>query len=197
MNELHRNYSDQRAAIDWARKVLTNKYYVILDTETTGLGSTDEIIELCIINTEANVLFNERIKPTRRKRIAREATDIHGIKMSDLRHCPTFSQLQHKLSEVLKGKKVVSYNADYDKKLYKQTYQIAGGYLPNKDWECAMLQYAKFVGEWNPKYNEYKWQKLKGGDHSALGDCLATLTLLQKMASAKKLKRWYEFWVGA
>jgi DNA polymerase-3 subunit epsilon len=81
-------------------------------------------------------------------------------------------------------------------RLYQQTYQLAGGYFPSRGWECAMLQYAKFVGEWNPRYNQYKWQKLKGGNHSALGDCLATLTLLRKMASAKKLKRWYEFWVS-
>jgi DNA polymerase-3 subunit epsilon len=52
-----------------------------------------------------------------------------------------------------------------------------------------------FVGDWNDYHDNYKWHKLRGGDHSALGDCLATLELIRQMASARKAKRWYEFWV--
>lgn len=31
----------------------------------------------------------------------------------------------------------------------------------------------------------YRWQRLPGGDHSALGDCWATLKVLQKMAESE------------
>lgn len=34
-------------------------------------------------------------------------------------------------------------------------------------------------------YNSYRWQPLDGGDHSAIGDCRATLALLQRMATSK------------
>ena len=47
---------------------------------------------------------------------------------------------------------------------------------------CAMRQYAKYCGEWNSYYNNFKWQPLSGGDHSALGDCRATLELIKRMA---------------
>ena len=58
-----------------------------------------------------------------------------------------------------------------------------------------MLEYAKFVGEWNNYHGNYRWQKLEGGDHSAAGDCLATLEVIRTMAGAAKLKKWYQFWI--
>jgi DNA polymerase-3 subunit epsilon len=45
-----------------------------------------------------------------------------------------------------------------------------------------MLAYSKYVGEWNDYRKDFKWQKLQGGDHSALGDCRATLEVIKKMA---------------
>jgi DNA polymerase-3 subunit epsilon len=41
--------------------------------------------------------------------------------------------------------------------------------------------YSQFVGE-PGKRGGYKYQKLPGGDHSALGDCRATLKVLKDMA---------------
>jgi DNA polymerase-3 subunit epsilon len=45
-----------------------------------------------------------------------------------------------------------------------------------------MLQYAEWFGEWNSYHQSFRWQKLQGGDHSALGDCFATLELIKRMA---------------
>ncbi|NJL65352.1 MAG: hypothetical protein HC903_30705 [Methylacidiphilales bacterium] len=47
---------------------------------------------------------------------------------------------------------------------------------------CAMHYYSQYVGEWNDYHGNYKWQKLPGGDHSALGDCHATLKIIKQMA---------------
>jgi DNA polymerase-3 subunit epsilon len=46
-----------------------------------------------------------------------------------------------------------------------------------------MHWYAQFVGDWNEYHGNYKWQRLPGGDHSALGDCRATLAVLKEMAA--------------
>lgn len=197
MNEFHSNYKHQREVIDWARRVLTSSNYIILDTETTGLGKMDEIIELAIINNRGKIVFNERIRPTNKKVIDKSATKVHGINIDDIQNCPIFYQIHHKLKETIKNKEIISYNADYDRRIFNQTCQAAGIYILIKGWECGMVQYAKFIGEWNAKYNQYKWQKLPSSDHSALGDCLATFTLLENMASTEKPKRWYEFWVNA
>lgn len=196
MTAYHPNYTDQRAAINWSREVLKRRQkYVILDTETTGLGKSDEIIQLAVVDLDGNVLFNENIKPTKKKSISSQASSIHKLTMSNLAECPTFSELKNPLKKAIGRRRIITYNTEFDLRLYKQTWQFAGGFLPKGQWECAMLQYAKYIGEWNDYYQNYRWQKLEGGDHSASGDCLATLKVIQTMASSAKLKKWYELWV--
>lgn len=51
--------------------------YIILDTETTGLDNTAEIVEISVINDQGEVLLDTLIKPT--KPIPGDATAIHGI----------------------------------------------------------------------------------------------------------------------
>lgn len=197
LNNHHPNYADQRSAIDWARRVLSfTGSYVILDSETTGLGNRDEIIQLAVIDSKGTVLFNENIKPTTKKTITKDARAIHGITMESLATCQPFSAFADPLKNAIGSKTIVSYNAKFDRKMYLRSYKQAGGYFPSGEWNCAMLEYAKLVGEWNDYYDNYRWQPLEGGDHSALGDCKATLELIRSMAQEVKLKKWYEFWVG-
>ena len=116
--------------------------------------------------------------------------------MRSLSECPTFRQVSRALKRSIRSRTIIAYNAAFDMRLYRQTWQINGGFLPKGRWECAMLQYARFVGEWNEYRGDYKWQKLEGGAHSALSDCLATLSVIKSMASAVKLRRCYQFWIG-
>jgi DNA polymerase III subunit epsilon len=46
-----------------------------------------------------------------------------------------------------------------------------------------MRQYARFVGERARRGGGYRLQKLPGGDHTALGDAIATLHLIEGMAA--------------
>ncbi|MDP9310326.1 MAG: hypothetical protein M3R24_05455 [Chloroflexota bacterium] len=48
-----------------------------------------------------------------------------------------------------------------------------------------MLEYARFTGVWNTAKNDYRWHKLQDGDHTALGDCRATLATIEWMAEAE------------
>ena len=197
MANYHPIFSDQRAAINWARRVLRRAgAHVILDTETTGLKETDEIVQVAVIDLEGNVRFNENIRPTKRKRMSRDAVAVHGLTMDMLSDCRTFSEFRRPLEAAIGTRRIITYNAAFDMRLYRQSYDLAGGFLPKGEWDCAMLEYAKFVGEWNDYHHDYRWQQLPSGTHGALGDCLATLKLIQTMASAVKLRRWYEFWVG-
>jgi DNA polymerase III subunit epsilon len=175
---------DRWDAIDFVRRIMENKSrYVILDTETTGLGKTDEIVQVAVIDLDGNVLFNENIKPTRKKRMSQEAVAIHGLTMKALSPCRTFAELAEPLERAIGGKTVIAYNALFDGRMYAQTLKLAGGYLHRGDWADIMDEYAKYVGEWDDYHQNYRWQRLPGGTHSALGDCQATLELLRKMAA--------------
>jgi DNA polymerase-3 subunit epsilon len=57
--------------------VQNKEKYVILDTETTGLESNAEIIEIAIINIDEHILFNSLIKPE--NPVPADAFDVHGI----------------------------------------------------------------------------------------------------------------------
>lgn len=174
-------------AVLWAKEVLDNSdKYVILDSETTGLGTNDVVIELAIIDLNGNVLFNSRFKPKVRKRMSTEASEIHGIKMRDLENSLHFSDVVDEIKLILANKRVLIYNADFDDRILSQTSSQDECAFLRYQSECVMMKYSQYVGSWNNYYNEFRYQKLRGGDHTALGDCLATLKTIEKMASNKK-----------
>ncbi len=59
-------------------------------------------------------------------------------------------------------------------------------------WECAMDAYAVFAGEPRGYRRGYKWQPLRGG-HRAVGDCLACLELIKRMAATKLSTEYTEY----
>ncbi len=176
----------------WAKR---NKY-VILDTETTGLGDKDVIVQIGIIDLDGNVLLDSLVKPTKKKRISSDATAIHGIKMEMLESQRTFKDLHKEFFNIIKSKTVLIYNAEYDARLITQTADQDGVKLINIDALCLMKAYAIFVGDWSDYHQDYTYQKLPAGDHSAIGDCKATLKILREMAETeteKLPKKWYQF----
>lgn len=182
----HRNPADRNEAILWARNILDRQQnYYILDTETTGLKKNDVIVQIAIIDMEGNVILDTLVKPTKRKRISEEATSIHGITMKHLKDMPTFAELVPQIKSLTMGKRVLIYNAEFDEKLIEQTIEQDDAPYFSMITECVMLQYSKFVGQWNDYYYEYRYQRLPAGDHSAVGDCKATLKVIEKMAEAE------------
>jgi DNA polymerase-3 subunit epsilon len=173
-------------------KAVAHQNFVVLDTETTGLHD-GEIIEIAIVDHQGEVLMDQRIKPVRG--IPAQATAIHGITLEHLTDCPTFVEVVERIKEHLTGKDVIVYNAIYDRKMLHQSAEKAG--LEKVDWKsfsnwiCAMSAFAPIFGE-RKGYRTYKWKPLTtaaryyGGPvqdaHSALGDCLMTLGVVNAMA---------------
>ena len=173
MNNTHRNPVDRKKSCEWARSLLENKQkVVVVDTETTGLNEHDEIVQICISDLDGNKLCNTLVSLTNNKSISEQAINVHGIQTADLDGKPNYAMLSPVLQRVLAGKRIVAYNAEFDLRMMQQSYNFAGGYKPDSNqWECAMLAYAAFVGEWDTQRNRYKWQRL-GGSHDA-GDDVA------------------------
>lgn len=179
----HPNPKHLQDSIEWAKSVLDQPdRYVILDTETTGVGAYDEVIQIGVIDPVGSVLLDRLIKPARNTHIPRGATAIHRITMPMLENMPRYNEIAGMLESVVQGRTIVTYNAEFDRRLLMQSAAFAGAFAPPGPWECAMLQYAQFVGEWDRYGNAYRWHKLRGGDHTALGDCRATLARITEMA---------------
>lgn len=163
----------------WAMTALQDDRAVILDTETTGLDDA-EIIELAIINMQGETLFNQRLKSIRAIEVA--AQHVHGISAEMLMNEPTFGEIYNDLAHILTSASTVYiYNEDFDTGVLANTARIHG-FPPIKfQGDCVMLAYAFWHGEWSDYFGDWKWQRLYGGDHTALGDCLATLAAIKRM----------------
>ncbi len=174
--------TDRERATEWARDLLERSDWVILDTETTGTSQYDEIVQIAIIAADGRVLCDTLVRPTRT--IPPEATAIHGISDADVKDALLFPDVYRRVKEILSGKRIIVYNAQFDLRLIHQTlakHNLLPYDLDSDQAECAMLVYSAWVGErWLD--GGYKWQKLENADHSAVGDCLATLALIKKMA---------------
>jgi DNA polymerase-3 subunit epsilon len=176
--------SDREQSRQWAQALLTRDEFVILDSETTGLGGTAEIVQIAIIDPQGRVLLDTLVKPTRP--IPMDATAIHHITDAMVADSPTFAAIAPQLRELLAGETVVIYNSAFDVRMMEQSAQACGltYEIPifAGEYKCAMEEYSQWVGEWSEYHGNYRWQKLPGGDHTALGDARACLAIVKKMA---------------
>ena len=173
-----------------ARKLLLDCH--ILDTETTGLDNTAEIVEISIIDQQGNVVFDSLVKP--KNPIPAGATAIHGITNDMVSTAPTWAEIHDTVCQIVNSKPLAIYNEEYDMRLMAQTAALYGLQPVTADAYCAMLAYAEFWGEWNYHKNEYRWQKLtvaarqqavavEGQAHRALADVKMTLGVIRGMAA--------------
>ncbi len=103
--------SQRRRAIQEARELLQSDP-VYLDTETTGLHLTAEVIELGVIDDKANVLFDALIKP--RGKIDPAAGRVHGITAEMLESASTWDIVWPQAEAVLMGRRIGVYNVEFD-----------------------------------------------------------------------------------
>jgi DNA polymerase III subunit epsilon len=174
--------NDRNEAINWAKSILDrpDEYY-ILDTETTGLAGP-EIIELGIIDLEGNEIINQRFCP--KTQVTVGASNIHGMTNHSLANEPLFDTVIDCLQEMIFDRKLLVYNLPFDREALFFTFGDRGYDVPPIAGECVMQWYSQFCGEWNDYRGGYRWQKLPGGDHSAVGDCKATLEVIKGMAAS-------------
>jgi DNA polymerase-3 subunit epsilon len=187
------NLSARKEAILRAKDYLKNKP-VYLDTETTGTGPNDNILEIAVIDHDGAVLVDTLVKPM--GAIHPDALRIHGIHDTMLVEAPRWGEVWREVSRVLTGRQVGIYNAEFDLRMMQQSH--------TRNWMrwvlpegmqafCVMKLYAQFHGEWNPRRADYRWQSLEAAgrqcgiplpnSHRAKQDTLLTRAILETMAA--------------
>lgn len=181
----------RKQAVALARQRLASQP-LFLDTETTGVRSTAEIIEICLIDHTGEILLDSLVRP--RQPIPPAATMVHGISNAMIANAPTWPELWPHVAAILMQRAVGIYNADFDLRLLKQTHQQYGLLWPPLTFEpfCIMQLYAQFYGEWDIHRNAWRWQSLeKAGQHfhiplrnshRAKDDAILAWAVLQEMA---------------
>ena len=181
------------AATYWAHRLVTSGAYVILDTETTDLPKNGgEVIQLGMVDAQGNTLLNTLIKP--KGKISADAAAVHHITEEMVQEAPTFNEIYGALIALTHGKTIVAYNAAFDHVILDNTCRLYRLAPLSNDWVCAMLEYARFYGEWNEYRSSFRWKKLTEaakhlninteGAHDALSDVRMTHQVILKMAEA-------------
>ena len=169
---------------------------IFLDTETTGIGLYDLVVEVGIVDLDGNVLYNNLINPGRP--IPKDSSKVHGITDDMVSDAPSLITALSEIEDILHDRAIGMYNAEFDYRLMKQSVEHAG--LP---WSiqrnqafCVMNMFAAWYGEWNRRANNFRSQKLEfagkfcgidlPNNHHAIDDAKLTAALLKYLAEFEK-----------
>jgi len=158
--------------------------FVILDTETTGLGRDDEVVELGIIDSEGKILYQSLFLP--QKQIHWAASKVNGLTNEDLADAPLFQDEWENIKRAVGNKIIVGHNISFDKKLITQTLQRYG----LNTGEAARLfrncRDSVTIAREHIYAENYRLETLcmklglaDGQKHRACDDCLMVLRLLE------------------
>lgn len=183
----------RQAAIERAQQLVAQEP-IYLDTETSGVRSDAEIVEISIIDHNGNPLLDSSVRP--RRAIPADASRIHHITNKMVATAPTWEELWPQIEPLLTDRPIGIFNADFDLRLLQQSHRHAGLVWPNLALNtfCIMNLYAQFYGEWDNYRQSYRWQSLDKAQryckiplrntHRAKDDALLARAVLHHIAAA-------------
>ena len=178
----------------WARRLLADaEGTVILDTETTGFGRGDEVVQVGVLGMDGSVLFDSLVRPVKAQ-VHPKALAVHGIGEDVLVEERPLAEMADELAEVLRDKRVVAYNASFDRRLLRQSATVGEcegllAVLRPLIWVDAMKVYAR-GGRWMKLGVACKREGVQVvAAHDAAGDARLLLGLLRKLAGGGQYLR--------
>ena len=169
---------------------LAGSKIVCFDTETTGIGKDDEILQLTItgfVGDSVEVLYSGFYRPVNRRSWA-DAQNVHHISPKDVEDCPSFvSQLSIVKRFFDEADYVVGYNVPFDARMVSQS--SCGLYnIPENKLVDPMIYYKEKKKEKGHKLvdacSEYCPERLSwfmDAAHDATADAVMTLEVLRAM----------------
>ena len=168
-----------------------NQKPVYLDTETTGVSRTDEIVEISIIDSDGSVLFSKLVKPS--QSIPRDAEKIHGIDNAQVAAAQAWPTLWPQIRQILYGRVIAAYNSPFDSRMMVQSHQrYRMPWRENLEFLEVMQLFAQYRGEWYAYHNSYRLYRLEEAGryfgislpnaHRSTADSLLTRAVLHSIA---------------
>jgi len=183
-------FPDRRSALLWARETVVAHNVVFLDTETTGVKPTDDVVDIAVISTSGEVLFQELVKPSRP--IPADTAAFNGISNAMVADAPDFEEIYPALKNLLADRVVVAYNVEFDRSMLSSAVARRGlPWLESTRWTCAMEAYAAYNGESSWHRPGFRWMSLEKATarlgipkptHRALADAEACRAVVHALA---------------
>lgn len=168
----------------WARTITPQA--VVLDTETTGTGKQDEVIDLCIVRAgDGAILFDSLFRPT--VPISSYSRAIHGLSWGDVANAPRFQDCWDEIKRITQDVYVLAWGVSFDRRMMGQ---MGGAVVDTWQWECLMRAYQKWRGLATPCKLGVACEALgvRTGVHRAKSDALAAARVLFKMAQSSTVE---------
>ena len=140
----HSRVSEMAKAKTWAHHLVQRDDWLVMDVETTGLGTQAEIVEVALVGGRGQTLLDVMVRP----RTAPDpgAARVHGLSADMLCRAPPFEEIYGCLTDLLTGQAVIAYNAAFDRHALNNTCRISGVSPISCIWECAMARYEQWRG---------------------------------------------------
>ena len=183
-------FPSRQAALLWARQAVCDPLVIFLDTETTGVRPTDDVIDLAMVDCAGDVVYEQLFKP--QLTISSEVIGVHGITNRMVADAPDWSEHYQAIRNLMHGRVVVAYNADFDRGMLESACSRRG--LPTIEpaaWVCAMEAYAAFNGEASWHRPGFRWMSLEKATrrlkipkptHRAVSDARACRAVVMALA---------------
>lgn len=173
-----------------AREIIAKKP-VYIDTETTGLTRSDEIVEISIIDHDGTELYTKLVKPN--QSIPKDATRIHGITDQMVAVAQAWPIQWPHIRAILFGRLVAAYNVEFDSRMMEQSYQKYN--LPWRErleYVDVLKLFSEYRGEYDPAHSSFRFFKLSEAGryfniallnaHRSTADALLTRAVLHAIA---------------
>lgn len=163
------------------------KTFVIADTETTGFGNYDDIIEIGAVKLDAEAgkitgKFSSFCRMKNHKKVPPKITELTAIRTEDLSNAPNIETVLAGFKGFLGQAPLVCHNAVFDWRMLNTKYKLLGVKLSNEAI-CTMRLF-KFLHPDLPTNLEYitgYYGTPIEGHHRAYVDCKWTAAAFMKM----------------
>jgi DNA polymerase-3 subunit epsilon len=95
--------------------------FAIIDTETTGFGKNDRIVEVAVVLMDETEIINEwetLVNPERDI----SNSDIHGITPDLVSMAPSFAEIADSLASLINDRIIVAHNISFDERMLSQEF---------------------------------------------------------------------------
>lgn len=112
---------------------MTQGYFAVIDTETTGLfpGNHDRIAEIAVITLDRSGTVLDRWETLVNPERDLGKQSIHGIRAKDILDAPRFADIAEELDWRLSGTIIVGHNLSFDARFLGSEFHRAGLALPD------------------------------------------------------------------
>lgn len=156
---------------------------VVLDTETTGISNSDEILQVSILDEDGKIIFNEYCKPIQHT-LWREAEKIHHISPAMAKDKKPLSDFYAVLKEILEGvDEIIGFNTKFDIRMLKNNLAMSGHEINIHAKIVDVMQ--MYRCRYGSPYKLVDCAKHFGYSfvaHDSIEDCRATLFCYKKMS---------------